>query len=268
MTDVESPQRLAHQRTRLLVQFRHWMETPLLVLGFVWLVLLVLELTRGLHPMLQTMSTVIWGTFILAFVIELALAPRKLAYLRSQWLTILSLLLPALRIFRVARVVRALRLARAARGTRLLRVVTGLNRGMRALGNTMERRGLGYVVALTIIVVVAGAAGMLALEREATGGLRNYASALWFTIMLLATMGSDYWPRTPEGRVLCVLLSLYAIGVFGYITAALASFFVDRDREEREEEKEMTEGTHHAAALEALRLEIAALREQLRTARP
>lgn len=266
MADVETPQRLAHQRTRLLVRFRQWMETPLLVLGFVWLVLLVIEFTRGLHPLLQTLSTVIWVTFILAFLVELALAPRKLAYLRSQWLTILSLLLPALRIFRVARVVRALRFARAARGTRLLRTVTSLNRGMRALGNTMEKRGLGYVIALTIIVAIAGAAGMLALERGAEGGLRDYASALWFTIMLLVTFGSDYWPHTPEGRVLCILLSMYAIGVFGYLTAALASFFVDRDREEREEEEEAEEATQ-LAALEALRVEIAGLREQLRKAR-
>ena len=262
MNDAETPQRLATQRARLLVRFRQWMETPLLVLGFVWLILLVLELTRGLHPMLETLNTAIWAMFIVAFLVELALAPRKLVYLRSQWLTVLSLLLPALRVFRIARVVRALRFARAARGTRLLRVVTGLNRGMRALGNTMERRGLGYVIALTILVAVAGAAGMLALERGAEGGLRDYASALYFTIMLLATMGSDYWPRTPEGRVLCILLSMYAIGVFGYLTAALASFFVDRDRQEREEEGEDPE----VAALAALRVEIASLREELRVA--
>jgi voltage-gated potassium channel len=262
MNDVETPQRLDTQRARLLVRFRQWMETPLLVLGFVWLVLLVIELTRGLHPMMQTLSTGIWIIFIIAFLVELALAPRKLPYLRSQWLTILSLLLPALRVFRIARIIRALRLARAARGTSLLRVVTGLNRGMRALGNSMERRGLGYVVALTVLVVVAGSAGMLALERDAAGGLRDYPSALYFTIMLLATMGSDYWPRTPEGRMLCLLMSMYAIGVFGYLTAALASFFVDRDRQEHEEEVE----DPRVVALNALRVEIATVRDELRAA--
>jgi voltage-gated potassium channel len=44
--------------------------------------------------------------------------------------------------------------------------------------------------------------------------------------MILTTLGSQYWPRTPEGRVLGFLISLYAFAVFGYFTALLASFFV------------------------------------------
>ncbi len=44
-------------------------------------------------------------------------------------------------------------------------------------------------------------------------------------------MGSDYWPRTPEGRILCLLLALYAFAVFGYVTATLASYFIGRDAE-------------------------------------
>ena len=47
--------------------------------------------------------------------------------------------------------------------------------------------------------------------------------------MLLTTMGSEYWPRTPEGRFVCLLLSIYAFAVFGYITATLASFFIGSD---------------------------------------
>ena len=48
--------------------------------------------------------------------------------------------------------------------------------------------------------------------------------------MIVATMGSDFWPRTPEGRLLCLALAVYAFSVFGYITAALASFFVEREQ--------------------------------------
>lgn len=47
--------------------------------------------------------------------------------------------------------------------------------------------------------------------------------------MILVTMGSESWPRTPEGRLLCLLLALYGYSVFGYITATLASFFVAAD---------------------------------------
>ena len=76
-----------------------------------------------------------------------------------------------------------------------------------------------------------GAAGMLAFEPagEVPGGFTGYADALWWTGMLLTSLGSEFWPRTLEGRLLCLLLSLYGFAVFGYITASFASFFVGRD---------------------------------------
>jgi hypothetical protein len=77
-------------------------------------------------------------------------------------------------------------------------------------------------------VTVAGAAGMYAFEKELPGGggLADYSTALWWTAMVMTTLGSEYWPRTVEGRVLCFLLSLYAFAVWGYITASLATFFL------------------------------------------
>jgi voltage-gated potassium channel len=70
-------------------------------------------------------------------------------------------------------------------------------------------------------------------------------------------MGSEFWPRTGEGRVLCFLLSLYGFAVFGYITAAFASFFVGRDAADAEAE------VAGARDLAALRDEVAALRGEL-----
>ena len=74
------------------------------------------------------------------------------------------------------------------------------------------------IVALTVVVTLAGAAGMYTFENENPDGrgLSNYGAALWWTAMIMTTMGSEYWPQTAEGRVLCFLLSLYAFAVFGY----------------------------------------------------
>src|SRR5690606_9988450 len=134
-----------------------------------------------------------------------------------------------LRIIRVVSVVRLLRTARAARSLRLLRVVSSTNRGMKALRASMGRRGLGYVVALTVLVTLAGAAGMYTFERDGTNGFDSFGVALWWTAMIMTTLGSDYWPQTAEGRVLALLLALYAFAVFGYVTASLATFFIGRD---------------------------------------
>jgi voltage-gated potassium channel len=42
-------------------------------------------------------------------------------------------------------------------------------------------------------------------------------------------MGSDYFPKTPQGRVLCFLLALRAIALCGYLTATRATFFLSQD---------------------------------------
>ena len=100
---------------------------------------------------------------------------------------------------------------------------------------------------------------MLVFEpaSEVEGGFASYGDALWWTGMLLTTMGSDFWPRTLEGRLLCLLLALYAFAVFGYITASFAAFFVGRDAASPEAE------VPGAQDIAALRAEIVALRREL-----
>jgi voltage-gated potassium channel len=248
---------LSRERHELLRRVNDWLETPLLVLGFVWLGLLVQELTYGLSSLLQTLGTAIWVIFILGFLVQFALAPDKLKFLKTNWLTVISLIVPALRVFRIVRILRV------ARGIRLVKVLGSLNRGMRALGASMSRRGFGYVVLLTLLVTFAGAAGIYALERDAPDAraVDTYGEALWWTAMLMTTMGSEYWPQSPEGRALCFVLALYAFAVFGYVTATLATFFVGRDAESSEGEVAST------AEIAELRQEIRALREEIRALR-
>ena len=76
----------------------------MLVLGFAWLVLLVVDLIWRLNPLLQVISNVIWIIFTVDFVVTFTLAPHKLVYLTHNWLTVISLALPALRVFRIVRV--------------------------------------------------------------------------------------------------------------------------------------------------------------------
>ena len=249
---------LKNERYELLRRLEDSLETPMLVLAFVWLALLVGELIWGESLMFEVLGTIIWVIFILDFAVAFVLAPHKIAYLKNNWLTALSLLVPALRLFRFFRVFRLFRLARMGRSLRLLRVVSSLNRGMRALGASLSRRGFGYVLALTVLVAFTGAAGMYAFENAAPGGLKSYGEALWWTTMVLTTMGSQYWPLTIEGRVLCVFLALYAFAVFGYVTATLATFFIGRDAEDDEAE------LAGARQLAALREEMIALREEIR----
>ena len=253
-------QAVRHQRWELLRHLNALTDKPMILLAFVWLGLLILDFTQGLSPFLHLLSYGIWGLFILDFVIELLIAPHKGAYLRHHWLIVLALLLPAFRVLAVFQALRLFPLALTTHWVGLLRVLTSLNRSMGALRRTLDRHGVGYISALTLAVVFGGAAGMVHFESptawaqagltpavQAGAGLHSYGEAVWWTAMVMTTMGSEYWPKTAEGRLLTLLLALYAFAMFGYITATIAGHFVATE----------------TAAEPVSGAEVAALREEL-----
>ncbi len=217
-------QQLTHERNKLLTSVEKFLEGPMIFLGFVWLILLVIELIWGLSKPLEYTSLAIWLIFIIDFIIKFILAPGKIVFLKKNWLAVVSLIIPALRVLRIFRFVRLLR---GLRGIRLVRIVSSLNR------STMKRRAFGYVLTITLIMTFAGAAGMYALENP-NPGFDSYGMALWWTAMRVITAGNEFNPATSEGRGLAFLLAVFGYTIFGYVTATFATFFIGRDAEEKD----------------------------------
>ncbi|MGA7616971.1 MAG: ion transporter [Thermoanaerobaculia bacterium] len=241
------------ERHRLLAHISGWLELPMIFLAFVWLILLIVEWVSGLTPFMQQLGTVIWALFVADFLLRFTIAPRKIRFLKRQWLTAISLAVPALRIFRLIRIIRV---AAFLGELNLVTLVGTMNRSMAAVRRTFRRRGFGYVIALTAVVTFAGAAGIYAFERGAGNAFDSYGTALWWTAMLMTTMGTGHWPVSAEGRILTLGLSIYAFAVFGYVTATIASYFID--------DSDRTNETT-AEEIRSLREEIARLRSQIET---
>ncbi len=239
-------------RYELLQQIDQALNIPMAILGFAWLGLLVFELLWGLTPALETLLAAIWIAFIVDFLLKLFLAPKKAEFAKSNWITVIALIVPAFRVFRVLSVLRF------ARGIALTRIVSSINRSMKALRFTMGQSGFGYVVALASIVALAGSAGMYAFERGINQDIRGFGSALWITATAI-TIGTDYWPRSPEGMLLIFMMDLFSFAVTGYVTAILASYFIGKD----------AGIDNHASAeesdkaIEEIRSEVKALREEV-----
>ncbi len=249
---MEEQGRIRFERWKLLVRLEKLLDVPMIVLGFLWFILLVIELTSGLSSTLEIISIGIWVIFILDFLIAFLVAPVKKIFLKRNILTMISLVVPAFRMLRVVRFIRVLR------GIRLVKVIGSVNRSIKGLAATISKRGVGYMLLLSLIVVIAGGAGMYAFERDETEGLNDYWEALWFTGMVVITLGSDYWPRSAEGRILCFFLALYGFAVLGYITATLATYFIGKDAVSDPDRM-------HKSDLSEIKKELSALRELIKS---
>ena len=261
-------ERTTTERTRLVVQLENALERPMIALSILWVGIVVIELVRGESRGLTILGYTIWAIFGIDFALKLALVPRRWPFLRRNWATVLSLVFPAFRLLRVTRLLRAARFARLTRGFRAAKLLGGVNRGLHALRRAFRRRGVGYVAAATTVVLFAGAAGMSAFERGAGAPVfAGYPSSLWWTAMLLTSLGSEEWPQTVAGRWLALAIGIYGFTVFGYLTATLASFFVDRDRHRMPAPAGVSPG-ELGRELRSLRLEIRELRRMLPPASP
>jgi voltage-gated potassium channel len=249
------------ERFELLEHLQAILEPLMTILGIVFLGLLLLDyssvsLSGAAQARLDWTLQAIWVVFLVDFLLRFAVAPAKGLFLRRNWLAALSLALPflrPLRAFRAARVLRSLSLAR---------LVGGLNRAARVLREVTRGRRFAYVGLLTLVVVVAGAVGVLYFDRGVEGApIRTFGDALWWSTTMVTTINSELYAVSPEARALAVLLRIYAVSVFGLITAAIATYLIGAASSAKPGETE--EGAQLHAELASLRAEVGRLGDLL-----
>ena len=263
------------ERFELLGQIQDVLEPVMVVLGLVFLGLLVVEysglrLSAAREAWLDRAETAIYWIFVTDFAVRFVVAPAKGRFLRANVLTAVSLAVPALRPLR------ALRAATALRSIHLLRVLSGANRGMRALRQITRGRQFAYVATLSLLVTLLGAGSVAYFDRGAAGAqITSFGEAVWWAGTLVTTINSGVDPVSVEGRVIAVLMRVYAVSVFGYITASIATYFIGQSggaaaggagaggepAASADGSAERPAGLHEQ--LEAMRREIGALREEL-----
>ncbi len=120
-------------RYRVFYKLEEHMEMPMFLLAIFWLYLFIVELIEGLSPLQQDLGLGIWILFILEFLIKLLLAPRRRRFLIDNWISIIALLIPALRVLRIFQALRLLQSVRVINSTRIIRALTSGKRFFSAL---------------------------------------------------------------------------------------------------------------------------------------
>ena len=105
--------------------------------------------------------------------------------------------------------------------------MTGRNHGIRALARIMGVGGVGFLIALTIVVLLLSAATQYTLEHgQCRATIISFGEALWWRVATLATVGSEDNAVIPEGRILAVAVMIYSLGMARPITGVFAALLV------------------------------------------
>ena len=214
-----------------LLAFKKKLEWPMLFLSFVWFCILIIEIVYDTSPVLSGVGSSIWILFIFYFALRLAIVANRMAFLKKNWLFVLAIVVSALRFFPFLHPFPLVRALTATFGMQVIWIFASADQGMRFLRVALGRRGAGYALALTFVVLFAGAAGMLHFEgiSDDPQRIQTYPKALWWTAMQMTNIGTAYSIKTAGGRIICLGISVYAAAMFGYLTALFATFLIDRD---------------------------------------
>jgi voltage-gated potassium channel len=213
------------------------------VLSIAWLPVLIIPLVRTQHGAVavtfDALDYFVWAAFGVEYGAKLWLASDRWHFVRHHLLDLAVVAIP---------VIRPLRLARLLRFVRLGRIVSVLSTGLRRTRAILAHHGLQFVLLAVTIITLGAAALELTFERHSTGptAIHNFGDAIWWAAVTVTTVGyGDKVPLTGAGRYVAVALMLTGIGLVGFLTATIASFFVqDQHREELSIMKEQLHAIH------------------------
>ncbi|KHL00304.1 potassium channel family protein [Sinomonas humi] len=182
-------------------------------------------------PALWAIAAALYAMILLDFASKLALSRDRAAYLRTHWPDAVFAVLPVLRPLTYLRRLHIYRLVES-----LFALLFGRHPDGRAarLGvRILKRRQLGKLMLSTLMLTLIFAELFYLAEINAKGSqITSFGGALWFTASYITTVGSEVYPVTFAGRVVGWALMIYAVTVFTYLAASLASVMVGGDSEQ------------------------------------
>jgi voltage-gated potassium channel len=212
-------------------------EIPVLVAALLVVPVIIIEQSDPSEAWLGiavAANWAIWAAFFLEYITVVSLADDRWSYTKSAWLDVFIIvasfpLLPTL--FAGSRLLRLTRLSRVFRILRLVRLAAVLTRAGQSVRRLFRKRGLGYLLALTVLLA-AGFGGLFAIAEDA--GLLD---GLWWAIVTITTVGyGDTVPVTGLGRIAGIGLMVLGIGFVVILTAAVAAQFVEDEEAELADE--------------------------------
>ncbi len=182
----------------------------------------------------------------------------KVGYTKRSWLNLVILLLSPPLIcpqgFALIRSLRSLRALRLFRALRFLRIVIALKRGVKPILDVFVKNSLHYVTLITILLIIFSGITFCWLEHKVIS-IQGIFQGVWWAITTVTTVGyGDLYPESHAGRVLAVAVMFIGIGFVAILTANIASYFVEKDKNKEKDnpEKDREDKNENQLILEKL----------------
>ena len=236
----------ASARELLLDRIERLTELPLLALSFVMIPVLVgpilsrravlnWELSAAEESVFFAIDVLIWAIFAVDLAVKVIVAPARIRYMRRHWLEVLVVAVP---FFRPLRIVRLFIF------------------GSRAFFQVRRLVSVDYLLVYALGMVLISATIVTSVESGQDSSITSFPDALWWAWVTVTTVGyGDMFPVTLAGRVIATMLMLVGIGLFGGLTANLATLLLRSDQSKEPVVDELV------TEVRGLREEIALLRQ-------
>ena len=193
-------------REAMLDRMERLTELPLLLLSFIMIPLLLGPLLWEMSPtedvVFSTLDKFIWAMFAADLVLKIAVAPDRLQFVKRNWLEVLVVAVPFIRPLRLVRL---------------------FVFGTRAFVRSRRLVNVDFLLVYAIGMVAIAATIVTAVEAG-HDTIESFPDALWWSMVTVTTVGyGDMTPETPAGRAIAIFLMIGGIGLFGGLTANLAS---------------------------------------------
>ena len=168
----------------------------------------------------------LWLVFAAEFVTRWSIAVDRASFVKHN---VIDLLVVALPMFPALRAFRTIRLGRiAVIGARVIDQSDAV----------VKRSNAKYGVMVAGLLVLLAAAMVWHVEHlNPDASIHSFADALWWAVATVTTVGyGDKFPVSPEGKTIAISLMILGIGIFGLVSATLASMFVSSETQDGHED--------------------------------
>ena len=208
-------------KTKFIVFCKSWIEVtniPFAVLGIAYLGIYSIEVIYASNDALafnlERLGNLIWLVFILDLLIRFVASDSLLNFLKNNFIELLAVTLPFLRVLRMLRVLLAVR-------------------GLRIFVVDRARATGVYIALLAPLTWFTGAIVVLDVESgHSNSTINSLGKALWWSLSTITTVGyGDLYPVTTSGKFVAAVVMITGISLFSAGAGLFASWIMgDRNK--------------------------------------